>query len=130
MSAPQIEEIVDPDGKYFRIVVVMPKSALYALDNWQNSVWDECVRRAHEKMLMPVGSVLVGDPEDIAPDTGQVQRSMPEGIEFKLQEGSRIDMAAFREGFLGSPVEVSVDMVRVEAEVALGSVTRGEEFLG
>ncbi len=122
MAEPKVGAVEDPEGKYFRIVVEMPKTVTLQED-WNNLIWDECLRQAHAKMLMPVGPVIISDPVDIEPDTGQAQRALPEGIRFDVQPGSRINMDAFMEGFVGAPVEVSVAMVRVEAEVSLmGSV--------
>lgn len=106
------------EATYFRIKYTMPKRILLTVPNWEAGVVDECVERAHKRMLMPVGEVFVSEPEDAEPDAGEVQIQLPEGIHFDTSKAGKIDTNAFREGFLGGG-PVSVDMMVVTAEVLL-----------
>lgn len=109
MTVTGVVEETD-EQTYFRIIYTMPKQTLLVVDDLESAVADECIERAHKRDLMPVGEVFVHDPVDVEPDVGQV------GI--KLEEGSRINVQAFMEGF-GMKESVSVDMCSVTAEVTL-----------
>ena len=96
MPEPGIKFETDNET-YARIVVDMPQTMLMHPD-WQNMVWDECLRRAHEAMLMPVGAVMISEPEPI-----EERR--------ELVEGSPL--------MAGRAMYVNTPMVRVSADVLL-----------
>lgn len=126
---PEITDEVTPDGKTFRCTVVCPKSVpgQMGVAEFERQVWNETLSRAHAQMLMPVGSILIMDPEDVEPDEGEVQgAALPEGVRFDTTHAGRIDMGAFMQGFLGGG-RVSIPMVRVIAEVRLVQESRGGE---
>jgi hypothetical protein len=118
---PGITTRVSEDGSTFLLTCVCPKStpATYGAEEFEKMVVDEVVGRAHAQDLMPVGSVFVHEPEDVEPDVGEVQAvQLPEGIRFDTSQAGRIDMNAFAQGLLGGG-QVSIPMIRVEAEVSL-----------
>lgn len=117
MAAPGVTEETDSET-YFRIIYRMPKQILLVVPNWADGVRDECVQRALRHDLIPVGEVLLGEPEDDLPDQGEVSIGIPEGVRLDTTNAGGIDVEEFLKGLSGA-VPVSVDIVRVSAEVML-----------
>lgn len=98
----------------FRRSYEFPKVLLLRAD-WTDLIWNQLLSDAHAEGRMPVGAILVGEPEDLG-----VQR-------FKPPQGQEEDLPSLVEG-LPIPLdlaslfggEIVTEMVRVEAEVMVG----------
>lgn len=127
MVAPGFDVEVAEDQTWLKLTYRLPKQVLLAVPNWQQGVMDEAVSQADQRGLMCVGPVMLSEPEDIAPDAGEVKIELPEGVRMEdyfkergveLAVSKGVDQDAFMQGFLGGG-PVSVNMFQVVAEVAL-----------
>lgn len=123
---PSITHEVTPDGKTFRCTIVCPKAAITQIgqEEFERQAWNETLSRAHKDLLVPVGSIFIGDPEDVEPDRGEVAtRPLGEGL--RLQSNApEAAQRGFMEGF-GAPMQIEIPMVRVVCEVSLVQESRG-----
>jgi hypothetical protein len=128
MAAPGFDVEVAEDQTWLKLTYRLPKQVMLVTDiDWRQGVMDEAVAQADKRGLMCVGPVMLGEPQDIEPDAGEVQVGLPEGVRMEdyfrergvdLALSKGINRDAFMEGFLGGG-PVSVDMFQVVAEVAL-----------
>lgn len=90
---------LDWDDKSFRMWFIAPRQLLLQED-WEQLVWDETLRQAHSKGVIPIGAVMVVAEE--APP----QQALVEG--HALQP-------------LGVTMVGIVDVVKIKSEVMIGA---------
>jgi hypothetical protein len=78
-------------------------STLLLHPEYQNMVWDECLRRAHNEGCIPVGPVLVTEE--------RIEKRQVES----LIDGVPMDIGAAVSG------SISYDVMKVRAEVSIGA---------
>lgn len=98
----------------FTMTFRAPKQLLLHPD-YQQMVWDECLRRAHAAGHIPIGSILIEEADD-QPEVQELVEgeTLTARMErFMLARGNRLVL----EGFTGQPV----DYMRVTAQVQIGA---------
>lgn len=92
--------MTDVGAQTMQVEFFLPTQATL-VEGWQNAVWDEALRHAHEAGHIPVGPILISDPE---PWNGPEQAPLMPGIPMSVQ----------------NPFVGVVNVVKVTATLMLG----------